>query len=45
MTPGLMSLFGTVPQQFDQIITNFSKCLIEMIGADKLTEQEKANMI
>lgn len=45
MTPGLMSLYGTVPEQFDQILTNFSKCLIEMIGPSSLTDAQKANVI
>ena len=38
MVPGLMATLGSVDRQFDQIITNFSRCLIEVLGSANLTE-------
>ena len=39
MVPGLMATLGSVDRQFDQIITNFSRCLIQVLGPNNLTEE------
>ncbi len=45
MTPGLMSLYGTVENQFDQILVNYERCLVEMLGGDsKVSDAVRGNI-
>ena len=46
MTPGLMSCYGSLTDQFDQIMFNFRQCLIELLGGQSaLSEEERAKVV